>query len=113
VLTTARAGDAPKDGELMRNKTRGTARLTVEIPGPGEVELAKTKKVKSDTEQIEAMTAGRVQDGIVIKLKVKAKGEARKRLNRRGKAKVKANVTYTPDGGESNTKSKKVKLKKA
>ena len=34
------------------------------------------------------------------------------RLVRRGKAKVKAKVTFTPDGGEANTQSTTVTLKR-
>ena len=41
---------------------------------------------------------------------MKPKGKAKKKLNNRGKAKVKANVTYTPEGGEPNNESKKIKL---
>jgi hypothetical protein len=98
-------------GKAKKNKRKGTAKLTVEVPGPGELELARTKKVKQDTEQVEA-TVRTAQDGIEVKLKVKPKGKARKKLNRKGKAKVKAQVTFTPDGGEPNTESKRVGLKK-
>lgn len=45
-------------------------------------------------------------------LKVKPKGKAKKKLADEGRAKVKAEVTYTPDGGDPNTKSRKVKLAK-
>ena len=100
-------------GKLKRNKKRGTAKLPVEVPGPGEVELAKTKKVKPDTEQLKAAAAATAQEGgIEAKLTIKPKGKAKKKLNRKGKAKVKAKVTYTPDGGEPNTQSKRVGLKK-
>jgi hypothetical protein len=43
---------------------------------------------------------------------IKPKGKAKKKLNAKGKAKVTANVTYTPDGGDPNTQSKKIKLVK-
>jgi hypothetical protein len=98
-------------GKVKKNKKRGTAKLPVEVPGPGELELARTKKVKKDTEQVEA-TVRTAQDGIEVRLKVKPKGKARKKLNRKGKAKVKAQITFTPDGGEPNTESKRVGLKK-
>jgi hypothetical protein len=40
-------------GKLKKNKRKGTAKLTVEIvEGPGELELAKTRKVKADEETI-------------------------------------------------------------
>jgi hypothetical protein len=94
-------------GKVKKSKRKGTAKLTIEIvEGPGELELTKTKKVKSDDEAVEG--EGATEE----KLAIKPKGKARKKLNRKGKAKVKAEVTYTPDGGESNTKSRKIKLKK-
>jgi len=89
-------------GKAKKNKKKGTAKLTVEVPCAGDLELAKTKKVKADDEVAEA-------DG-EEKLTVKPKGKARKRLNKKGKAKVKAEVTYTPEGGEPNTQTKRVKL---
>ena len=94
-------------GKVKKNKRKGTAKLTVEIvDGPGELDLAKTNKVKADDEAVAG--EGATKD----KLAIKPKGKARKKLNRKGKAKVKAKVTYTPEGGEPNTKSKKLKLKK-
>ena len=90
-------------GKLKRNLQKGTAKLTVKVPGGGELELAKTKKVKADDESAE--------DAGKEKLVVKPRGKAKKKLNQTGKAKVKAKVTYTPTGGEPNTESKKVKLK--
>jgi streptogramin lyase len=91
-------------GKPDKNKRKGTADLTATVPCPGTAELAKTKKVKGDEETAEA-------EGDV-ELLVKAKGKAKRRLNKKGKAKVKAEVTYTPDGGDPSTESKKVKLKK-
>jgi Glycine rich protein len=90
-------------GKLKRNLQKGTAKLTVNVPGGGELELAKTKKVKADDESAE--------DAGKEKLLVKPRGKAKKKLNQTGKAKVKANVTFTPTGGEPNTESKKVTLK--
>jgi streptogramin lyase len=91
-------------GKVKKNKKKGTAKLTVVVPGPGEVELAKTKKVKGDEERAEA--AGEV------KLLVKPGGKAKGKLKDRGKVKVEAEVTYTPTGGTPNTEDKKLKLVK-
>jgi DNA-binding beta-propeller fold protein YncE len=98
-------------GKVKKNKRKGTAKLTVIVLGPGELVLA-GKKVKGDTEQVEATAAGASPNAIKAVLKVKAKGKGKRKLKRTGKAKVKADVTYTPDGGEPNTKSKRVKLKR-
>ena len=91
-------------GKVKKNKRKGTAKLTLKVPGPGELELAKTKKVRGDDDS--ADEAGKE------KLSIKPKGKAKKRLNNKGKAKVKANVTYTPTGGSPNTEDKKIKLVK-
>jgi virginiamycin B lyase len=90
--------------EVTMNKKKGTAKLTVNVPGPGKLLLLKRKGVKRDTEQVEA--AGKE------KLSVKPRGKVKKELNRTGKAKVKAKVTYTPDGGAANTHIEKIKLVK-
>jgi hypothetical protein len=89
-------------GKAKKNEHKGTAKLTVEVPGPGELDLAKTKKVKADEES--AAAAG------TAKLLVKAKGTAKKKLKHKGKAKVTARVTFTPDGGTPNTESTNIKL---
>ena len=83
---------------------KGSAKLTIKVAGPGELELAKTGSVKGQRKR--AAQSGKA------KLTVKAKGKAKKRLNKRGKTTVKAKVTYTPDGGASDTKSKTIKLVK-
>jgi Ca2+-binding RTX toxin-like protein len=89
-------------GKVKKNKRTGTAKLTVNVPGPGALELAKTETVKPDGERAEAEGS--------VKLLVKSKGRKRKKLRETGKAKVGAAVTYTPDGGDSQSKTKKVRL---
>jgi hypothetical protein len=89
-------------GKVKKNKKRGTAKLTVNVPGPGDLELARTKKVKGAEKR--AASEGSV------KLKLKPMGKAKKKLADKGRAKVKAGVTFIPDGGDPNTKSKRVKL---
>jgi hypothetical protein len=85
-------------GKVNKNKKKGTAKLTVEVPAPGE-----TKKVKADEG---AITPG----GAFVS--IKPRGKAKKKLNNEGEAKVKAIVTYTRTGGSPNTKDKKIKLVK-
>ena len=91
-------------GKVKRNKRRGTAKLPVNVPGPGAIDLARTKKVKGAEERAEA--------GGTVRLTIKPGPKAKKKLNLTGKARVSAAVTYLPDGGEPNTDSKKVKLRK-
>jgi hypothetical protein len=89
---------------VKKNERKGTAKLTVEVPGAGELELAKTKQVKGVERQADA--AGKE------KLPIKPMSKAEKALNRKGKAQVKAEVIYTPIVGEPETQTKKVRLPK-
>lgn len=91
-------------GKVKKNRREGTAKLTVNVPGTGELALAKTKNLKADEDAVEA--AGN------DKLAIRPKGKAKKKLNENGEAKVNAAVTYTPAGGDPNTKSKTIKLVK-
>jgi hypothetical protein len=93
-------------GKAKRDKKRGLAELTVEVPvGPGELYLDKTNKVQGRHK-------GPVAGADEVTLLVKAGGEAKARLNKTGKVKVKAKVTYIPDCGPSDTESKKITLVK-
>jgi hypothetical protein len=89
--------------KLARNRKKGTAKLTVNIGGPGQLTLA-GKRVKRQSKA--AAAAGK------IKLLIKAKGKAAKALRERGKAKVRFNVTYIPTGGAPVTAVKKVTLRR-
>jgi Zn ribbon nucleic-acid-binding protein len=81
-------------GKAKPNKRKGTARLTVKVPRPGELELANTTQVKGAKRRAEAKGKA--------KLPVRPRGNARKKLKAKGKANVKAKVTYTPRGGDPN-----------
>jgi Ca2+-binding RTX toxin-like protein len=89
-------------GKVKKNKKKGTAKLTVTVPGPGDLELGKSKRVKGAEKRAAA-------EGDV-KMKLKPKGSAKQRLADDGKARVKGVVTYTPDGGDPKTKTKRVTL---
>ncbi len=90
-------------GKVKHNKKKGTAKLTVEVPGAGAVSLAKSGKVSGA--DADASAAGDV------KLKIAAHGGAKDKLADKGKLKVKAKVTFTPTGGTPKTNTKKLKLK--
>jgi virginiamycin B lyase len=91
-------------GKVKKNKKKGTAKLTVNVRGPGILELLGTKKVKSALKFVDA--AGKE------KLSVKSTGKAKKRLNAKGKAKLKAEVSFESDSGTLSTEAKKIKLVK-
>lgn len=90
-------------GEATRNKRKGTAKLSAEVPCAGALELG-GKGLKPVAKQ--APGAGEVE------LPVKTKGKTKKKLRRKGKAKVEAEVTFTPNGGTPTTEDAKVKLVK-
>ena len=102
ILSTP-PSNAIKLGKVKFNKKKGTAKLSVTVPGPGELSLTGQGVAKQKKSLKAAATA---------KLLVKAKGKKRKKLNTAGKAKLKAKVTFTPAGGLANTKTKKLTLKK-
>jgi hypothetical protein len=90
-----------KFGKLKRNKKKGTAKLPVSLPGPGKVSLSGKGVV------------GRTLSGSgTVKLLIKAKGKRKRTLERTGKVKLKAKVTFSPTGGDPNTRGKTVKLVK-
>ena len=91
-------------GKLKRNKKKGTAKLTVTLPGPGELEL-NGKLAKPDSESASAAGDAEVD--------VKPKGKAKTKLAKNGKARLTVAVTFVPTGGSAATQLKKVKLKKS
>jgi hypothetical protein len=93
---------------ITRNKKKGTATITGNVPFPGEL-IASGKGAKTSAGgAVISKSIGAGQ----AKLVVKAKGKKRKKLNRKGKAKLNLAITYTATGGSPKTQSVKVKLKK-
>lgn len=92
-------------GKLKKNKKKGTARLTVNLPTPnvGVVALS-GKGLKPRTL---AVTGATSQVTFVVALKTK---KLKKALRRKGKRKVGIVVTYTPTGNAAVTKVRKAKL---
>ena len=91
-------------GKLKRNLDKGTARLEVIVPGPGELRL-QAKRLKGL--QRSAESGGTV----TLKLKTKRAGFARRRLERRAELLVTPKVTYVPNGGDALRKTKPVRLR--
>jgi hypothetical protein len=88
-------------GKLALNKKKGTATLTLVVPGPGRLVLS-GKGIKRAVAQ--ATQAGSV------KMPVRAVGKTRKKLAKRGRVKVRLAIAYTPDGGEALVKGRTAKL---
>lgn len=89
-------------GKVKLNRKKGTARLRVRVPGAGVLTLRRGKTV--------GRTVRPSQEGRV-NLVIKARGKAKRRLKRKGRLKTRLVVSYTPAGGSTLTKSKKVTLK--
>jgi hypothetical protein len=101
-------------GSVKKNKKKGTALLTVDVPGPGKLELSGAG-VKPQRSLGGARASKDVTEAGPVTLKIKAKGKKKAKLASRGKVKVKVNVTFTPTGdapgiGVPNTEPKKIKL---
>ena len=88
-------------GKVKRNRAHGTAKLAVELPGPGNVVLG--------GKHLTVVSKHPAGPGEAW-LKVKALGNTKRKLLRRGKASVRPRVTFTPNGGTANTLSERVKL---
>jgi Right handed beta helix region len=88
---------------LKRNKKKGTAVQTVDLPTPdaGSVTLA-GKFLKTQ--------AHAVADNGVVNLKLIPKGKLRKLLKRKGKVRTREMITYNPSGQSPNSVAKKIKL---
>jgi hypothetical protein len=119
IAATITAPDAPPSppsnsfsvAKVKRDRQNGTATLTVDVPGPGTLDLSGTGvKSQRAARVARAIGARPVAAAGPVDLKLKAKGKARKRLRKHGKAKVKVAVTYTPTGGQPNTQPLRVKL---
>lgn len=91
-------------GTKKLNKKKGTAKLSVTVPGAGELTLSGKNLA---TKTVTATAAG------TVKLNVKAKGKAKKKLKSKGKAKVKPTIAYTPASGQGSEQTTKLKLKRS
>ena len=97
-------------GKLDRSTKKGTATLTVNVPGPGTLELTGNGVKAASARAVQATT---VSSAGAVQLPIRAKGKKRKQLNGTGKTKVNVSITYTPSGdlpGDPNTQSRRVKL---
>ena len=90
-------------GKLKRNRKKGTATLAVTIPEPGTL-VASAKGVKKATL--------RSAKGNTVRIPLKAAGKGLKRLNGKGKLKFRLKVTYSPVGGDANTRQRRLRLDK-
>jgi hypothetical protein len=90
-------------GPVTRNKKRGTAAVTVNVPNPGEV----TGSGNGIT-----VTGATATGGGPVSVTIKATGKKKRKLNRTGRAKVSATLTFAPTGGDPTSQSTTLKLKR-
>jgi V8-like Glu-specific endopeptidase len=86
---------------LTRNRQRGFAIFSVEVPGPGRLTLS-GDGLRTVTKQPSA--AG------IVKLAVRASGAARRVLRTNGRLHVEATLTYVPSGGQVKRKVRSLTL---
>jgi hypothetical protein len=100
-------------GKVKKNKKKGTASISVNVPGPGTLTLG-GKGVKPQRPLSgERITAAReVTEAGTVTLPIKAKGRKKKKLKKTGKTKLQVNVIFTPAGGAADTETQPVKLVK-
>ena len=101
TVTVAPPSNKFRFGKVKKNRKNGTAKLQITVPGAGALKLS-GKKVRSV--KTNAKKAGKVT--LTIRPKVKAK----KVLKRQHRLKVRITVKFTPTGGTTSSKSKKLTL---
>lgn len=92
-----------KLGKVKLNKSNGTAKLSVGVPGAGTLTVSGKKIVKVKRTAKGPKT---------LEVTIKSKGKAKKALGSTGKAKVKAKIVFKPSNGASVTKTKSITLEK-
>ena len=90
-------------GGVKLNREAGTAKLRVRVPGPGDVRLIETARLKAAGAR--AAAEGRVT------LPVMPKRKAKELLDQQGRARVKAKVTFDPDDGPIERQPRPIVLK--
>ena len=100
-------------GAAALSSSKGSATLTLDLPGPGTVKALATanlpagaaKKITVAKLTRQAARAGR------LKLTLKPSKAALRHLRRRGKLRTSVKLTYTPTGGSARSVIRKVTLK--
>jgi len=106
-ITSTPPSNAITRGKLTLNKSNGTGKLAVTVPGPGTL-VATGKGNKKKVRRVSRLAAA----AGTIKLPLNPNGAGKKVLNASGKLKTRIGVTFTPTGGTAATKTYKVTLKK-
>ncbi len=108
-------------GKARANRKKGTAKLTVTVPGPGTVTAVDARAVKKTTASAQTSarkTRKRIKNATVtaasagtVKIPIKPTKAGRKLLVAKHKLRVKVRVSFTPTGGITATQTRAVVLK--
>jgi hypothetical protein len=88
---------------LTRNRRRGTATLTVNVPNPGTLGITGKGLRKPQAKSVFVPSA--------LTFPIAATGKLKHRLGRTGRATLRINATFTPLGGDPSTQTIAVQLK--
>ena len=97
---------------LLRNTNKGTAKLTVNVPGPGVLALGGHGVKPQRPIARRPVRAKPVAAAGPVDLLVKAKGSKKRKLKKSGKVRLKLSITYAPTGGTAASRSLSVTLKR-
>jgi hypothetical protein len=97
---------------LLKNTNKGTAKLTVNVPGPGFLVLGGHGVQPQRQVARRPVRAKPVAAAGPVHLLVKARGSKKRKLKKSGKVKLKLSISYTPTGGTTASQSRSVKLKR-
>jgi hypothetical protein len=92
-------------GGAKLNKSKGSATLSVKIPGAGTLTASGNGVVKAKK------SAKKAKKPKTLKLTIKPKGKVKTQLAEKGTAKVKVKVTFKPSSGSPVAKTKTITLK--
>jgi hypothetical protein len=102
-LTLVKARNDITVGKLSRNRRVGTATLELTVPEPGTA-VVTGKGIKKATVRFEK--------GGTLKASLRPDAKGRKGLNKKGRLKAKLRISYSPVGGDANTISHSIALRK-
>lgn len=94
-------------GKVTLNKKKGSAKLAINMPGPGILKAV----IKGNPKRIKTATLTALAAG-AVNVPLNPTRAGKKVLNAKGKLKARIDVTFTPTGGTAATQTYKVTLKK-
>lgn len=111
TLTPVKPSNQIELGRQVRKfKHRGTALLSVKVPGPGSLGLAGAGLVPP--KGFSSAGAKALAGGGEFRLLIRVKGKGKRTLEQSGRLKVRIAVTFTPTGGDPNTLERSITLVK-